>query len=218
MASPPSGDNEEETSTGATESGANPKPNPKLPSFNSANFNIGEFRLTQSFEEHAGGEKLLTTIPVRKPSKESWFRTHPDENYRLPTPVIELKERGETYLVVNHLWQELSGDPTFVPKLLIPTLTKQGDLLLWPIRLPGPDGNIDDYNASAMEAATYAREKWVRMAARRSLGAYEITLGPDPQAEPAWPQKSLEEMVRIAFKGRIIDSLDHPVVRELRGR
>ncbi|MBP7827972.1 MAG: hypothetical protein KA236_15660 [Verrucomicrobia bacterium] len=189
----------------------------QLPSFDPASFNIDAFRLDQSLVEHAGGKKLITTIPVRKPSKECWFRTHPDEEYRLPCPVIELKEKSETYLVGRPLWAELTGESTFVAKLLVPTLTRQGDLLLWPIRLPGEDGNLDDWNASAMEAATIAQTKWVRMSAKRSLGAYEIIVGPDPQPEANWPELSFAEIVRIAFKGRVIETLDHPVIRQLRG-
>ena len=189
-----------------------------LPSFAPAAFNVGDFRLNESFADHAGGQKLLTTIPVRKPSRESWFRTHPDEQCRLPTPVIELKEQGETYLVARPLWPDLMGEATFVAKLLVPTLTRQNDLLLWPIRLPGSDGTLDDWNASAMEASDIARKKWVRLCAKRSLGAYEVIVGPDPQQEPIWPPHSLEEIIRIAFKGRIIETLDHPVIRQLRGQ
>jgi len=189
-----------------------------LPSFRPTDFNIAEFRLGQNFVDHVGGEKLLTTIPIHKPSREAWFRTHPDETYRLPTPVIELKEQGETYLVSQNLWQDLSGEPTFVAKLLIPTLTRQSDLLLWPIRLPGADGRLDDWNQSAMEAANVASQKWVRMCAKRSLGAYEIIVAPDPQPEAIWPKVAMEEIVRIAFKNRIIASLDHPVIRQLRGQ
>src|SRR6266498_941440 len=92
---------------------AEPRPQAPLPSFNQTDFNIGDFRLAQNFTEHAGGQKLLTTIPVRKPSREAWFRTHADEKFRLPTPVIELKEQGETYLVTQSLWSDLSGEPTF---------------------------------------------------------------------------------------------------------
>lgn len=207
-----------DASGGAAPPGVTPPVSQQVPSFDPESFNIGAFRLDQSLVEHAGGKKLLTTIPVRKPSKECWFRTHPDEKCRLPSPVIELKEKGETYLVARSLWPELMGESTFVAKLFVPTLTRQGDLLLWPIRLPGEDGNLDDWNASAMEAATIAQTKWVRMSAKRSLGAYEIIVGPEPQPEANWPELSLDEIVRTAFKGRIIEKLDHPVIRQLRGQ
>jgi hypothetical protein len=196
--------------------GAAGDPQPPLPSLNGEAFNWQEFRVSQTFADHAGGQKLLTTVPVRKPSKESWFRTDPDEERRLQTACIELKEENEIYLIKPDLRAELMTDATFVLKLLIPTVTRQGDLLLWPLRMPGADGKTDAWSRSALEAADIARKKWVRLCAKKSLGAYEIIVAPDPQPEAIWPTAPMNEIIRIAFKDRIIDTLDHPVIRQLR--
>jgi hypothetical protein len=51
MASPPSGDNEEETRTKAKESGASPNSKPKLPLFNSADFKFAEDAGSKTLEE-----------------------------------------------------------------------------------------------------------------------------------------------------------------------
>jgi hypothetical protein len=32
-----------------------------------------------------------------------------------------------------------------------------------------------------------------------------------------WPEKSLSELLKLAFRDRIIDSAEHPVVKRLRG-
>lgn len=191
--------------------------NGDLPSFNPASFNIGNFRLSQAFDDHAGGEKLLNIIPVRKPSKEPFFRTHPDTSYRFQAVVLELKERGETYLVKPTLLPELQGESTLASKILVPAITRQGALLLWPIKLPGPDGSLDHWNQSAMEAAEEARTNWVRMIANRYVGAYDIVIATNYNDTPTWPNKTVEELVSIAFKGRMITALDHPVIRALRG-
>jgi hypothetical protein len=37
-------------------------------------------------------------------------------------------------------------------------------------------------------------------------------------SEPVWPDKPLTEIMAIAFRDRIVDSEDHPVVGRLRGR
>jgi hypothetical protein len=50
-----------------------------------------------------------------------------------------------------------------------------------------------------------------------SLGAYDVFEATGPFPEPQWPGIGFEELLRIAFKGRYIDSLDHPVLRRLRG-
>ena len=38
-----------------------------------------------------------------------------------------------------------------------------------------------------------------------------------PLPEPEWPELSLRELLRIAFKDKMIDDLGHPVLRKLRG-
>ena len=63
-------------------------------------FNPTNLRLSQSFVETAGVKKLLTTIPVRKPSPQDFVRVHPDPAYRENFPIIELKDEREEYIVV----------------------------------------------------------------------------------------------------------------------
>ena len=35
--------------------------------------------------------------------------------------------------------------------------------------------------------------------------------------EPVWPTESFEEIVKIAFRDKLIDRPDHPVIKRLRG-
>ena len=172
-------------------------------------------RLSQDFAGTVGVRKLLTTVPVRKPHRQEFVRVHPDESYRLPTPVLELKEDNESYLVDRTLWQELPGE--IVPKTLFVAINRQGVVFIWPVRMPGEDGRIDSWNQSAAHAAELATSRWIRLASNRSLGAYEISEATGDLPEPTWPEHDLPALLRIAFKGRYIDSLDHPVVARLRG-
>ena len=59
--------------------------------------------------------------------------------------------------------------------------------------------------------------QWVRMKANLSLGAYEITVAESVMADPVWPQLSFQDLLRIAYRDRMITTLDHPVVKRLRG-
>ena len=61
-------------------------------------------------------------------------------------------------------------------------------------------------------------KSWTRVRANMSLGAYEVIGGhwrQYPRAE--WPELPFKDIYRIAFKDKIIRSLDHPVVKRLRG-
>lgn len=181
----------------------------------SMGFDLAELRLTQDFGAMAGVKKLITTIPVRKPHKQDFVRIRPEDAYQINTAVIELKEDRETYLVAPDMWNELPGE--VVPKIFLTGMTRQGVLFLWPIRLPGPDGRHDDWNRSALEAAELAKTKWVKVISNMSLGGYEVFEATGELPDPEWPDLSFEEIVKIAFKDRYIERMDHPVIRRLNG-
>jgi hypothetical protein len=178
-------------------------------------FDLENLRLSQNFGELVGVKKLLTTVPVRKPGRQDFFRVRPGEDWRLETVILELKEERETYLVDQNLWGNLPGE--LIPKVLYTVINRQAVLSLWPIRLPGEDGRHDAWNRSALEAAEMAQKNWIRVAANMSLGAYDVYESKAGIPEPEWPEITFQEILRLAFKDRFIRSLDHPVVRRLQG-
>ena len=181
-------------------------------------YDVSRLRLSQDFAASVGVKKALLTVPVRKPAKEWFVQVHPDEEYRLQTAVIELKEDRETYLVDPTLWPELAMEATFSPRALFTAMNRQGVLFLWPVRLPGAEGRVDEWSRSALTAADMAQGQWVRVTANMSLGAYEVFSATADIQAPTWPEKSLSELLRVAFRDKLIDSLDHPVLQRLRGK
>lgn len=178
-------------------------------------FNLEKLRLSQDYQQALGAKKATITVPVKKPGPQDFVRVHSAPEYQIETYLIKLKEENEFYLVAAHLHAELQSEPT--PYLLLTTINRQGVLFLWPIRMPGADGKLDDWNQSAIEAAKLARLKWVRVTANRSLGAYDVFVASGNLSEPEWPDADFGKLVRTAFRERVIDSLDHPVVKRLRG-
>jgi len=172
--------------------------------------------LSQSFADTVGVKKLLTTVPVRKPGRQDFVRVHPDPSYRLtPAATIEVKEDREVYLITPKMAQALPGE--FATVTLLTTINRQGVLHLWPVKQSGPDGKHNEWHRSAAEAAERAMKKWVRVTASMSLGAYEIFEASGDLPEPVWPDISFEEILKIAFRQRFVDSDDHPLVQRLRG-
>lgn len=172
-------------------------------------------RLRQNFEQTVGVKKAFLTIPIRKPSREWFIRTNPA--LRIETCVLELKEDREVYLVSPDLWTELVAESTFGTRALYGAINRQGVFFVWPVRLPGADGKLDDWNRSALEAASMAETRWIRVASNMSLGAYEVFEAQADWPEPEWPEISLGDILRTAFKGRVVETLDHPVLKRLRG-
>jgi len=127
-----------------------------------------------------------------------------------------LKDDREDYLVRPELLPDLAGEVAYMT--IFTAINRQGVVFLWPIRLPAPDDRKSDWLRSAREAAEMAMGQWIRLKANISLGAYEITVAESVVAEPMWPELSYNELLRIAYRDRMIDTLDHAVVRRLRGQ
>ena len=179
-------------------------------------FNPTNLRLSQSFVETAGVKKLLTTVPVRKPSPQDFVRVHPDPAYRENFPIIELKDEREEYIVVAELVPALVGE--FVTKTLFTAINRQGTVFFWPVRLPSPDGKNLDWWRSSREAAELAMKSWIRVRANMNLGAYDIFQAESVISDPEWPQLGFWELIKIAFRDHLVDRIDHPVIKRLRGQ
>jgi hypothetical protein len=178
-------------------------------------FDLASLRLNPSFLETAGVKKLLTTVPARRPSDQDYVRVHPAPEYRENFAMIDLKEDREDYLVRPEILPELTAEVVY--KTLFTAINRQGVVFLWPIRLSTPDDRKIEWWRSQREAAEKAMGTWLRIKANMSLGAYEMTVAAREMADPVWPDLSFQELVRIAYRDRIITSLDHAVVKRLRG-
>jgi hypothetical protein len=178
-------------------------------------FDPARFRLGQDFGAAAGVKKLVTIIPVGRPGNHDFFRVHRDPAYRLDVAIIELKEDREVYLVTPEMLPELPG--SVKPRTLFTTISRQGVLRLWPVALPEADGRRNDWARSALDGADHAMRRWIRLVSNMGSGAYDVYEAQGQLPEPEWPELTFGDMLKVAFRDRIIDQSDHPVVQRLRG-
>ena len=178
-------------------------------------FDLAALRLDQSFVQAAGAQKLLLTVPVRKPNRQDFCRVHPGVEYRENFAVVELKDDREVYLLLPNVARNLIGE--FAMVTLYTAINRQGVVFLWPVKLPGTDGKIIAWHTSAAAAAELAMARWARVTANMSLGAYETFVATATIPDPEWPQYTYKELLRVAFKDRLVADLDHPLVKRLRG-
>jgi hypothetical protein len=178
-------------------------------------FAAENLRLSQAFAEQMPVKKLLTVVPVRKPAAQEWIRVHPDPEFHQNVAMIELREDREFFIVTRELVPELITECKSYTLYL--AINRQGVAFLWPVRLPDPDGKDLAWWQSAREAADRAAKSWTRLQANMSLGAYDIWEPQSDLGEPEWPEPGFWDLVKIAFKKNLIGTLDHPVVKRLRG-
>jgi hypothetical protein len=178
-------------------------------------FALENLRIGQNFADTVGVKKLITTVPVRKPNKQDFIRVRPEPEYRDIFALIEVQEDREVYLVSKDLAPDLVDEVK--PYQLFTATNRQGVPFLWPTKLPGLDGRINEWNRSSIEAAEKAMSRWVRVMANMSLGAYDIYEAQGAIPDPQWPNLSFNDLLRIAFRDKFVASHDHPVLKRLRG-
>jgi hypothetical protein len=183
-------------------------------------FDIESLRLDQDFEEQSGAVTLLTTVPVRKPTRQEWIHVHPDEAYRGTFAVLMLKEEREVYLVAPHIARDLRDEITRV--VIYTWQNGSGVTGLWPVPTQGgPNDKPNDWHISAHEAASRGMRERIRISSNMALKAYEVSVTINPDAaehQPHFPSQSFQELLAIGFKGgMLINSFDHPVIKRLRG-
>jgi hypothetical protein len=72
--------------------------------------------------------------------------------------------------------------------------------------------------ASAIEMMRLALNGWIKVEANMSAGGYDYYPAPIKIADPDWTAlPPFEELLALAFRGRIIDGASHPVVLRMLG-
>lgn len=176
--------------------------------------NLESLRLSSEDAGQIGSEEVLAHVSVRRPSANEFVRVNPDTTMSLATSVYIDAER-ETYFVAPDVRDALVSGVK--PVLLVPTVSQRGLFFIWPVSLGDGTGRRNAWHETAREAMELAKISWVKMVSDMASGCYRIFRAKGKLSEPAFPEKGLDELLRLAFRGRIIDSEDHPAVKQALG-
>jgi hypothetical protein len=164
---------------------------------------IENLRISQANLNARAAETKLTNVPVRRPSKHEFI----------------LKEERETYIVFPYVVQQL---PTNVQSLLEPhtlylAINRQEVVFIWPIRHVDP-ARTNRWLSSAHEAAAAAEDNWIRVSSNQSLGSYEQSIAETNYGDPQWPVQPINQILKVAFGDKAINSPDHKLILHFRGK
>jgi hypothetical protein len=156
---------------------------------------------------------------VKRPGRDQFFRVHSGQRLHARHTSLSTKE---TWNARRTLWPPLSAPPLAdrVRKIRIFTaIDKRGNIFLWAVKLPAADGSASarSWHQSALHAAEQAKKLWIKIQGNKAIGAYDVIVAKGDLGDPSWPDYTLQELIKVAFRDRFIDSLDHPVVKELNG-
>jgi hypothetical protein len=166
----------------------------------------------------SSAKETLSKLPVRKPTKQEFFRCHRSDDMSLITAIYEDKETREVFLIAPEMRGAMLALDQLTPVKLVLAITRQNVLIMVPAKLPSDSGSSNGWQESLLLATERAKETWTRTSSDMSLGAYRIWEAVGNLSDPTWPTMSLNEMLALAFKDRVIDSEDHPVFNKLLGR
>ena len=179
--------------------------------------NLDRLRLSQDFEVNANVRTVLSSIPVRKPGKQEFVRVRSGSEWRVDVHCLIDDETRENYLVTP----EFAG---FIPEFakatrLFLAISRNSPVpFFWPCRIPGHDTYANRWHESAIAAASLAEERWVRISADLTAGAYISHVAMSELGPAQWPEDlDISELMRLAFRDRLINSNDHIFLQRLRG-
>jgi hypothetical protein len=179
--------------------------------------NPDAYTLSQDFSETGSSQKLITTVPVRRPGKQTFFRVHPGEAFRRNIALLEYGDDidKETYLVDPALHTDLADNIRRVT--IFTAITRQGSIVLVPVRLP--NSHRKDLAATSLrEAMEIAMERWVKVIWNAELKAFETHVAAGKLPDPVWPANlAFADLFDRAFSDKVINDMEHPVVRQLFG-
>lgn len=178
-------------------------------------FNLDAMRLPANYGDTLGVKKVLTTVQVGRPDKARFFRTRSGDESVLRAFIVQLKDVNETYLVFPHIAPILGGLAR--PAQLHAAIDRHNNLSLIPVFLPGEDGKRNPWHESLAQAVQLSQDHWVRVVANMAVGGYDVLQAQGSLAEPVWPDTTMEEMIAVAFRGKVIDSEGHAIIRALLG-
>ncbi len=158
-------------------------------------------------------EEVLGVPRVKRPPNTHFFRCRKDLAGNMN--VLDMETDGErvTYLVAPTVAKQLADETAIKAKHGRVCLTREGGLYLWLRSL----GGSDTWSQSAARVTDRAENEWARATSSRSLSEYKCKVATGIDDEPNWPKESFVGILQAAFEGKVIDSLEHPVVKQLHG-
>jgi hypothetical protein len=158
----------------------------------------------------------VVAISVGKtPSKNEFFRTHPDFRPIIPIVDLEVGMEKQFFAVTDGMCEPLASIGIAVTDhRLYLTITSRGSLRIVPVRGPNAEGEQNEYHRTKEIGLCDSITSWVRLYTDQENRCYKVYPAPkDRYGEPQWPELSPAKIYRLGFrsKGRLIDSTEHPL-------
>jgi hypothetical protein len=162
---------------------------------------------------------VLINVEVDKPANNVYFRVNENLDYQLDDATV-LRDSEGTKRSFYYVVPAMRMHPKLAPRLRKVTLSlvytwPGGNILIWPVPILG-DREFKVWK-SARAAFELAQTQWVQIVWNEEKADYEVEVAERVDRQPAWPEKTFSELLKLAFADKVIDNEEHPYVLRLRG-
>jgi hypothetical protein len=160
----------------------------------------------------AKSSKVQTTVPVRTPDKQWFFRAHRDPAMSLPIDILEIRggeDEGVWFLDPDvQLPDEL--DQYIIPAIITRCITSDNIEFFYLAK---------QSSRSPKESTRYclneAKKNWVKQNWSATAKGYQIQYANQLHREPVWSDYSLDDLLAKALGEKLICDPTHAVVKRL---
>ena len=164
-----------------------------------------------SEKSHGSTETHQTAVPVRTPDKTWFFRAHHSPEMQVPVDTIILtgKDDGVFFLSPDVEFPD-ELDEFITPVLLTRCITHDGTEFFYLAKQSDKAPK-----ESSRRCVNEARSNWIRQRWNASAKAYQFERARQLRREPVWSNKTLDELLDLAFGDKFITNASHEVVNRL---
>lgn len=158
------------------------------------------------------GERQQTVIPVRTPDSQWFFRCHRDPAMAVPVDILVVKGGPDegTYFLDPDVEFPDELDQYVVPAILTRSITNDGTEFFFLAKQ-----SEKAPKESTRRVIREARKAWIKTKWNSVTKAYDFQYARQLRREPVWSDKTLDELLEMAFGGNFITRREHEVINSL---
>ena len=181
---------------------------------------VSSLVVDQTYSEGVVGGHKIFKIKERNPTKHEWFRTNPDPGYKqmLNGFVYDCGGDKVKYLATPEIAQYLESHGVECQPLQVRVCCSKTLVpFLWVISGAPASmaGRETPWLKTKLEAAQRAEKTWVRLQWNAPERQHDIYENPQISTQPKFPEKTFQEIITEVFREKLLDTVDHPVVKDI---
>lgn len=158
--------------------------------------------------------RVITSVQLRKPKNGEFVRRNPHEE-GFVTELLDLGSDGLYFVEPRIAAQAQLQLKSFT---LHPVVNRDGVFFFWVTRNSAAGATPNSWNDSAETCVELSKTCWVRVSSNRDTKSYDCHEAHSSELPgPVWPSESIPQLLELAIAPRLIEDLEHPLVRRLMG-